>query len=137
MSLSGAEESHTVYSSIRQSLGHVPRETAFPNVTPAYGSLDKQYVERTSVPPGAHPHWTQYYGPADWANNAEIHRLNSIHAQVFSFVHRYFHTLTLTPQVADDDSKYRSDNTVRRDMEANMVTISIDRWLRVPGMIST
>lgn len=103
--VNGAEESHTVYSSIRQSLGHVPRETAFPNLTPAYGSLDKQYVERVNVPPGQHPHWTQYYGPADWANNAEIYRLNSIHAQV-----------------ADDDNRYRADNTARRQTEANMLT---------------
>ena len=78
----GAQESHAVYSAIRESLGHLPRETAFPNVTPAYGPLDKQYVERTNVPPGCHPHWTQYYGPSDWANNAEIYRLNSIHADV-------------------------------------------------------
>jgi len=104
MSIGGAQESHSVYASIRQSLGHVPRETAFPNVTPAYGSLDKQYMDRLSVPPGAHPHWTQYYGQADWANNAEIHRLNSIHGEV-----------------ADDDNKYRADNTMRRQMEAQML----------------
>lgn len=80
--MTGSQESHAVYTSIRQSLGHLPRETAFPNLTPAYGTLDKQYAERVLVPPGCHPHWTQYYGPSDWANNAEIYRLNSIHADV-------------------------------------------------------
>merc|ERR1711998_503999 len=100
----GAEESHVVYSGIRQSLGHVPRETAFPNLTPAYGSLDAQYAERTSMPPGSHPHWTQYYGPADWATNAEIYRLNSMHGQI-----------------ADDDENFRMDNTQRRAMEFDML----------------
>jgi len=100
----GAEESHGVYTSIRQSLGHVPRETAFPNLTAAYGSLDKQYAERTSMPPGSHPHWTAYYGPADWATNAEIYRLNSMHAAI-----------------ADDDNHYRADNTARRATEAQML----------------
>jgi len=100
----GAEESHVVYSGIRQSLGHVPRETAFPNLTPAYGSLDAQYAERTSMPPGSHPHWTQYYGPADWATNAEIYRLNSMQGQI-----------------ADDDNKYRADNSARRQIESDML----------------
>merc|ERR1712216_27658 len=100
----GSEESHAVYTAIRHSLGHVPRETAFPNLTSAYGSLDKQYVERTSVPPGSHPHWTAYYPDWDWGTNAEIYRLNSMHAQI-----------------ADDDNKYRADNAARRQTEAKVL----------------
>ena len=149
--VTGSQESHAVYTSIRQSLGHLPRETAFPNLTPAYGTLDKQYVERINVPPGCHPHWTQYYGPSDWANNAEIYRLNSIHADVSDpspgirspfprltatavaewvgvggqlVMRRTAQTLSLpvvNGQIAADDEAYRRDNTARRQAEAQNV----------------
>jgi len=96
-----AAESHAVYRKIREQVGYRPRETAFPNLAPQYGSLDAQYKDRSSVAPGGHSHWAAYYHPGDHANNAEIARLRA-----------------LQPQVITDDKQYRMDQEHIRMVEA-------------------